>query len=56
MGEPSPYVSIYMSRKQAEAALKSLRWDVEGRAKSNPLWVVVKRFEQALTENDGEPG
>jgi len=51
--KPSPYVSVYMSRNQAEAALESLRWDAEGRAKSNPLWAAIKRLKQALDENDG---
>lgn len=48
---PSPYVSIYMSRRQAEEAVKALRWMAEGRAKSNPLWAAIKRMEEAMEAN-----
>ena len=44
----SPYVSLYMARGVAEAALASLRWDAEGKSKRNPLWRAVKQFEEAL--------
>lgn len=46
--KPSPYVSIYMSRRQAEEAVKALRWMAEGKAKSNPLWKAIHWIEEAL--------
>lgn len=49
----SPMVTVHLTRRQAEVALSSLRWDAEGRAKSNPLWAVVRRVEAALAENTG---
>jgi hypothetical protein len=46
--EPSPYVSIYMARTQAEKVAHVLRWAVDGRGKSNPLRRALKVIEDAL--------
>ena len=53
-GKPSPYVSIYVSRRQAEAARAALLWMAEGRAKSNPLWRFLACLDEALSKNAGE--
>lgn len=49
--KPSPYVSIYMARRQAEEAVKAMRSVAEGRAKSNPLWAAINTMEKAMETN-----
>jgi hypothetical protein len=45
-----PYVSLYMARGVAEAALRALRRDAVGLAESNPVWRAVAQFEDALAD------
>lgn len=55
--QPSPYVSIYMARRQAQHVQKALREAAADKAPSHPLWAALKRIEAALAENNpSEPG
>lgn len=44
---PSPYVSIYLARGQAERVLKVIRAAAADLAPSNPLCAAVRRIEEA---------
>lgn len=50
-GEPSPYVSIYLSRRQAEAMERILARATSPLASSNPLAVALCRVRNSLLEN-----
>jgi hypothetical protein len=50
--QPSPYVTVYMARRQAEHVAKALREAASDKAPSHPLWAALRRVESALAENN----
>jgi hypothetical protein len=50
VAEPSPYVSLYLPRRQVEEIRRVLAWHAEGTAKSNVLWAALKNIEKGLAD------
>ena len=46
----SPYVSLYLTRGQAEWIFSILHWDASGRAKSYKSNPILKKIRKALDD------